>query len=74
MTQPTVQDLAMFKVHKEQFISPLRTMMAISKLNLSQADLIRHKDFNRVIFELHEIQKQGLKSQFLQFVNIIMSD
>ncbi len=70
----TDSDMKIIKAHSSQFFKPVLTVMELSKLHLTEQELLKNEDFKRVISEMREIGKQGYKSQFLLFCNMIMED
>lgn len=72
MYESIIRDIEIIKEHQHEFAQPLWIMMELSKLDLSEAELIQNKDFKKAISQMKEIDKQGYKSQFIAFVNIVM--
>lgn len=72
MIELTKDDIDIIINHSKEFLEPIITLWQISNLHLSEAELIQNEDFNRVISQLTEIDKQGLRPQFYMLVTIIM--
>lgn len=72
MIELTKDDIDIIINHSKEFLEPILTLSQISNLHLSEAELIQNEDFNRVIAQLTEIDKQGLRPQFYMLVSIIM--
>ncbi len=72
MYEAVIKDIEIMKAHQHEFAQPLWIMMELSKLDLSEAELIQNKDFEKAISQIKEIDRQGYKSQFIAFVNIVM--
>lgn len=72
MIELSKDDIDIIKNHSREFLEPILTITQISNLHLSEAELIQNKDFKKAISQMKEIAKQGYKSQFIAFVNIVM--
>lgn len=72
MYESVIRDIEIMKAHQHEFAQPLLIMMELSRLHLSEAELIQNKDFKKAISQIKEIDKQGYRSQFTAFVNIVM--
>ena len=72
MIELTKDDIEIIINHSREFLEPIITLSQISNLHLSEAELIQNEDFNKVISQLTEIDKQGLRPQFYMLVTIIM--
>lgn len=72
MYEAVIKDIEIMKAHQHEFAQPLWIMMELSKLDLSEAELIKNADFNKAVSQMKEIAKQGYKSQFIDFTNIVM--
>ncbi|HCI59503.1 MAG TPA: hypothetical protein DE313_01660 [Ruminococcus sp.] len=72
MIELSNNDIEIIKSHSREFLEPILTITQLSNLHLSEAELIQNEDFNKVIAQLTEIDKQGLRPQFYMLVTIIM--
>ncbi len=72
MIELTKDDIEIITNHSKEFLEPILTITQLSNLHLSEAELIQNEDFNKVIAQLTEIDKQGLRPQFYMLVTIIM--
>lgn len=63
-------DIEIIKNHKQKFLEPILTIAQLSKLDLSDAELLNNDYFKSVVSQLTEIDKQGLRPQFDMFVTI----
>lgn len=72
MIELSNNDIEIIKSHSREFLEPILTITQLSNLHLSEAELIQNEDFNKVISQLTEIDKQGLRPQFYMLVTIIM--
>ena len=72
MIELSKDDINIIINHSREFLEPILTITQLSNLHLSEAELIQNEDFNRVISQLTEIDKQGLRPQFYMLVTIIM--
>ncbi len=72
MIELSNNDIEIIKSHSREFLEPILTITQLSNLHLSEAELIQNEDFNRVLAQLTEIDKQGLRPQFYMLVTIIM--
>lgn len=72
MIELSNNDIEIIKSHSREFLEPILTITQLSNLHLSEAELIQNEDFNKVISQLTEIDKQGLRPQFYMLVSIIM--
>lgn len=72
MIELSKNDIEIIINHSREFLEPIITLSQISNLHLSEAELIQNEDFNKVISQLTEIDKQGLRPQFYMLVTIIM--
>lgn len=63
-------DIEIIKNHKQKFLEPILTIAQLSKLDLSDAELLKNDYFKSVVSQLTEIDKQGLRPQFDMFVTI----
>lgn len=72
MYESVIKDIEIMKAHQHEFSQPLWIIMELSRLQLSEAELIQNEDFNRAITQMIEIDRKGLRPQFIAFVNIVM--
>ena len=72
MYESVIKDIEIIKAHQHEFAQPLWTIMELTSLHLPEAELIQNKDFKKAISQLKEIDRKGLKPQFIEFVNIVM--
>lgn len=72
MYESIIRDIEIMKAHQHEFAQPLWIIMELSRLQLSEAELIQNEDFNRAITQMIEIDRKGLRPQFIAFVNIVM--
>lgn len=72
MIELTKDDIEIITNHSKDFLEPILIITQLSNLHLSEAELIQNEDFNKVIAQLTEIDKQGLRPQFYMLVTIIM--
>ena len=72
MIELSEYDLEIIKNHSREFLEPILTIMRLSNLGLTKSELIQSEEFNRVIAQLTEIDRQGLRPQFYMLVTIIM--
>lgn len=72
MIELSKNDIEIITNHSREFLEPILIITQLSNLHLSEAELIQNDDFNRVISQLTEIDKQGLRPQFYMLVTIIM--
>lgn len=72
MYESVINDIEIIKAHQHEFAQPLWIIMELSRLHLPEAELIKNADFNKAISQMKEIDRQGYKSQFIAFVNIVM--
>lgn len=72
MIELSKDDIEIITNHSKEFLEPILIITQLSNLHLSEAELIQNDDFNRVISQLTEIDKQGLRPQFYMLVTIIM--
>lgn len=72
MIELSKDDIEIITNHSKEFLEPILIITQLSNLHLSKAELIQNEDFNRVISQLTEIDKQGLRPQFYMLVTIIM--
>ena len=72
MIELSKDDIDIITNHSREFLEPILTITQLSNLHLSEAELIQNDDFNRVLAQLTEIDKQGLRPQFYMLVTIIM--
>lgn len=72
MIDLTKDDIDIIISHSKEFLEPILTITQLSRLHLPEAELIQNDDFNRVISQLTEIDRQGLRPQFYILVSIIM--
>ena len=72
MYESIIRDIEIMKAHQHEFAQPLWIIMELSRLHLPEAELIKNADFNKAISKMKEIAKQGYKSQFIAFTNIVM--
>lgn len=72
MYESVIKDIEIIKAHQHEFAQQLWIIMELSRLQLSKAELIQNKDFKKAISQMKEIDKQGYRSQFIAFVNIVM--
>ena len=72
MIELSKDDVNIIISHSKEFLEPILTITQLSNLHLSKAELIQNEDFNKVISQLTEIDKQGLRPQFYMLVTIIM--
>ena len=72
MIELSKDDIDIIKNHSREFLEPILTITQLSNLHLPEAELIQNEDFNRVLAQLTEIDKQGLRPQFYILVSIIM--
>lgn len=72
MYESIIRDIEIMKARQREFAQPLWIMMELSKLDLSEAELIKNKDFKKAVSQMKEIDRQGYRSQFISFVNIVM--
>lgn len=72
MIELTKDDIEIITNHSKDFLEPILIITQLSNLHLSEAELIQNEDFNRVLAQLTEIDKQGLRPQFYMLVTIIM--
>lgn len=70
MIELSQNDIEIIKSHKQKFIEPILTIAQLSKLDLSDAELLKNDYFKSVVSQLTEIDKQGLRPQFDMFVTI----
>lgn len=70
MIELSQNDIEIIKSHKQKFIEPILTIAQLSKLDLSDAELLKNDYFKSVVSQLTEINKQGLRPQFDMFVTI----
>lgn len=70
MIELSQNDIEIIKSHKQKFIEPILTIAQLSKLDLSDAELLKNDYFKSVVSQLTEIDKQGLRKQFDIFVTI----
>ena len=72
MIELSKDDIEIITKHSKEFLEPILIITQFSNLHLSEAELIQNEDFNKVISQLTEIDKQGLRPQFYMLVTIIM--
>lgn len=72
MIELSKDDINIIISHSKEFLEPILTITQLSNLHLSEAELIQNEDFNRVLAQLTEIDRQGLRPQFYMLVTIIM--
>ena len=72
MIELSKDDIEIITNHSKEFLEPILIITQLSNLHLSEAELIQNEDFNKVISQLTEIDKQGLRPQFYMLVTIIM--
>lgn len=72
MIELSKDDINIIISHSKEFLEPILTITQLSNLHLSEAELIQNEDFNRVLAQLTEIDRQGLRPQFYILVSIIM--
>ena len=70
MIELSQNDIEIIKSHKQKFFEPILTIAQLSKLDLSDAELLKNDYFKSVVSQLTEIDKQGLRKQFDIFVTI----
>lgn len=70
MIELSQNDIEIIKNHKQKFLEPILTIAQLSKLDLSDAELLKNDYFKSVVSQLTEIDKQGLRPQFDMFVTI----
>lgn len=70
MIELSQNDIEIIKNHKQKFLEPILTIAQLSKLDLSDAELLNNDYFKSVVSQLTEIDKQGLRPQFDMFVTI----
>ncbi len=66
------KDYDIIKSHSHEFLQPLWIMMGLSRLHLPEAELIKNEDFKKAVSQMKEIDRQGYRSQFIAFVNIVL--
>lgn len=72
MIELSKDDIDIIISHSKEFLKPILAINQLSNLHLSEAELIQNEDFNRVLTQLTEIDRQGLRPQFYMLVSIIM--
>lgn len=72
MYESVIKDIEIMKAHQHEFAQPLWIMMELSHLHLPEAELIKNSDFNKAVSQMKEIDRKGLRPQFIAFVNIVM--
>lgn len=72
MIELSNNDIEIIKSHSREFLEPILSLMQLSNLGLSKSEMIQNEDFNRVLTQLIEIDRQGLRPQFYMLVSIIM--
>lgn len=72
MIELSKDDIEIITNHSREFLEPILIITQLSNLHLSEAELIQNDDFNRVLAQLTEIDRQGLRPQFYMLVTIIM--
>lgn len=72
MIELSKDDINIIISHSKELLEPILTLSQISNLHLSEAEMIQNEDFNRVLTQLIEIDRQGLRPQFYALVTIIM--
>ncbi len=72
MIELSKQDIDIIISHSKEFLEPILSLMQLSNLGLSKSEMIQNEDFNRVLTQLIEIDRQGLRPQFYALVTIIM--
>lgn len=64
MIKLSQNDIEIIKNHKQKFLELILTIAQLSKLDLSDAELLKNDYFKSVVSQLTEIDKQGLRPQF----------
>lgn len=72
MYESVIRDIEIMKAHQREFAQPLWIIMELTSLHLPEAELIKNADFNKAVSQMIEIDRKGLKPQFIAFVNIVM--
>lgn len=72
MYESVINDIEIIKAHQHEFAQPLWIIMELSRLHLPEAELIKNSDFNKAVSQMIEIDRKGLRPQFIAFVNIVM--
>lgn len=72
MIELSKDDIEIITSHSKELLEPILIITQLSNLHLSEAELIQNEDFNRVLAQLTEIDRQGLRPQFYMLVSIIM--
>lgn len=72
MYKSVIKDIEIIKEHQHEFAQPLWIIMELTSLHLPEAELIKNADFNKAVSQMIEIDRKGLKPQFIAFVNIVM--
>lgn len=67
-----LRDFDIIREHKHEFLQPLWIIMELTSLHLPEAELIKNEDFKKAVSQMKEIDRQGYRSQFIAFVNIVM--
>lgn len=68
----TIEDLEIIKSHKKKFLKPITTIFKLIESGMSDDRILQANEFKKVALELQEIDKQGLKKQFLIFYEMLM--
>ena len=72
MIELSKDDIDIITNHSRELLEPILSLMQLSNLGLTKAELIQNEDFNRVLSQLIDIDRQGLRPQFYTLVTIIM--
>ena len=72
MIQLSKDDIDIITNHSRELLEPILSLMQLSNLGLSKSERIQNEDFNRVLTQVIEIDRQGLRPQFYTLVTIIM--
>lgn len=72
MIELSKDDIEIITNHSRELLEPILSLMQLSNLGLSKSEMIQNEDFNRVLTQLIEIDRQGLRPQFYMLVSIIM--
>lgn len=72
MIELSKDDIEIITNHSRELLEPILSLMQLSNLGLSKSEMIQNEDFNRVLTQLIEIDRQGLRPQFYALVTIIM--
>lgn len=66
------KDMEIIQIHKKQFLKPIVAIAKLIESGLTDDEILHNCKFKQVALELKEIEKQGLKKQFLIFYKLIM--